>query len=340
MHLSVYTFEAVMDFLINTEWQFIVSTSISIISIGIGIWIAFRRPVQIPISYEAIAIELTDGSENEVKELIEKMQMLDDDRTIKYPCFVTFKIWNSGRESITLSDDSKPLTIAFKRGERILDCQKLVSVPDDIELNYKFLFEKILLRIPLLDPKESITFRVLLTNYVNYFPAIYVRVPGKKRIVRANNIRRSKEMKFVAIAYAVISVYMFISFKLFSHNHNSTAELYIMFPIVLFFLSSILFYLMSWADRRMPPYPNSFMLPSTWLYIYLIIFVLMVPVLIIIGVLAAIVYALFGPETLSSLYLLAIGLFTPIGLWNLLYIAATGWLRKRKKSIMLFKSEY
>ena len=107
-----------MDFLSNTEWQFIISASISIISIGIGIWLAFRRPVQLPITYETISVEPVDGSEDEVKEIVDKMRVPSDDDTIKHLCFVTFKIWNSGRddESITLPDDSKPLTIAFERG--------------------------------------------------------------------------------------------------------------------------------------------------------------------------------------------------------------------------------
>ncbi len=51
-----------MDFLSNTEWQFIISACISIISISVGIWLGYRRLVQIPISYEALAIEPADGS--------------------------------------------------------------------------------------------------------------------------------------------------------------------------------------------------------------------------------------------------------------------------------------
>jgi len=323
-----------MDFLSNPVWQFIINSCIGIISIFIVIWIAFRRPVQIPISYEAITIEPVNGSEDEIKELIENMQVSADDETITYSCFVTFKIWNSGRESITLPEDSKPLTIAFKHGEKILDCKRLETVPNDLELSYRLDAEKILLNFPLLDPNEAIIFRVLLTSYVNYFPQIYVRVPGKKRIERANNVRMSKEARIAALLFLCVAIlgYMAFTFGSSSHKHNIKAEFYFIGLTVLFLLVSLTFFLESWVSRRSAPFPDSIMLPSTLLYIYFKIFLRALPALIIFGALAAIIYALFGLRVLTLVYLMFCCLITSFEIWYMLNATVIYLFQKRKKA--------
>lgn len=326
--LSKLTSEVIVDF------QFIISASISIISIGVGIWVAFRRPIQIPISYEAITVKPIEGSEDERKAILEEMKVPLSDGAIQGSCLVTFKIWNSGRESITLlSDEAKPLTIAFEEGTRILACQKLQTVPSHLEVTIKSDAEKVLLVLPLLDPKESITLRVLVTEYVDYFPEIYVRVPGRKRIVRANNTRSATELKIAALAYfcaAIVLAYMFFFGPLFYGPPPLTSVIYFSTLVALFFLVGIVFFLWSWIQRRMHPYPA--LLPSTLLLIFFKLFLRGLPVLAIIGVVAIILYAVFGKWGLGVLFFIILAFYIPFGLWVFFFDISIKWLRKRNKA--------
>ncbi len=80
--------------------------------------------------------------------------------------------------------------------------------------------EKILLAFPLLDSNDVITIRVLITGRIDYFPDISVRVPGSKRIVRANNIQQSKELFITALYYYLLVRFhmVIITLPFFSRN--------------------------------------------------------------------------------------------------------------------------
>ncbi len=320
-----------MDFLSNPEWQFIISVSIGagigILSIVVAILLARRSP-QISLSYTATEIAFGDESENETKELLKKLGIIIDDKFLKYLCFVTFRIWNSGRESVTLPDDTKPLTIAFNHGTEILSCEKQETVPDDLELTYKTNAEKLLLTFPLLDPQESMAFKVLLTHYVNYSPALYVRVPGKKRIIRANNIGMSKEMRITAILAVFGAVCMYFSNSFF---HNAVPKFFFIGGIVAFLANGTLFFLISFINKRMAPYPNALMLPSKVLHTYWKDFLRSLPIWGLIFVIAASIYFLFGFRALDVIFVIIMFLFVAFIGWLMLYGIINWWLKKRKK---------
>ncbi len=320
-----------MDFLSNTQIQFVISSSISIISIGIGLWIAFRRP-QIPIAYETVEIEPVSEVQK-VKELIETLQIAPDDETIQHLCFVTCKIWNAGRNPLVLSDEAKPIIVAFNQGEKILDCKRVETIPDDLELTYKFDTKKIFFMIPLLKSEETITFRILLANYLLDFPSIGIRIPDNIRFVKANNVRRSKEIRIAAIVYfcTALSICFFLYTGFFSFQHNFMADFYYVSYTVLFLLASVLFFIISWFDRQSVPYPASFMLPSTYISLYGKLFLRTVPILIGIGLVAALIYFFLGVGALIKIFFIAAGILVPLGLWSLFYVLVYTWLRKRKK---------
>ena len=149
-----------MDILSNSTFQFIITSSLTLLLGGISVWLAMRRPVQIPLTYETLFQQRVDPSNEEVRDLLAAIHISPDDSRVQYLNFVTFKLWNSGKESVALTDD-KPLYIAFKRGATILACQEIETAPQDLEYTCRLEDEKILLAFPLLDPKDSTTFRVL-----------------------------------------------------------------------------------------------------------------------------------------------------------------------------------
>lgn len=316
-----------MTFLTNINWEFIITTGISILSIGIAIW-SLREPAQLHISYEAIEIEPVEDV-TKIKELMKASQSSSGNDTVNNLYLLTFKIWNSGRKSIQLPDQSNPLVLLFEEGVKILNWDELQPTPSYVKVTPMIEEEKVMLVLPLLKPKESVSLRLLLNQYVNYFPHIYARIPGKERIVRANNVESSKQLKIVAFLCFVVGIFFFASFSSDLMGNNPMATFYFIGKIGELLAWSILFFLFSIAQRRLAPYP--FILPSTYFSIFLKLFLRIIPVLIIMGILAGAIYALFGLRILALLFVMSYCLFGLLASWYMPYTLATYILRKRKK---------
>lgn len=305
-----------MGILGNSTFQFIITSSLTLILGGISVWLSVRRNVQIPLTYETLFEKRVYPSDEEIKMLLETIHISSDDSRVQYLNFIIFKLWNSGKESVTFTED-KPLSIAFKRGATILACEEIETVPQDLDYTCRLEDEKILLAFPLLDTKETIVLRVLIPGYIYGFPEINVRVPGRKRIVRANNIRWSKEMLMIGLFVLCGAIYLFVSSRLPSSFPGPGV-------LCLFFGTEILCLVISWADRRLPP--NHSMPPSY----FLLSLVRGLPRLIPFGILAVLIYLWFGGQILVDAYLIFICLFTIIALWWMVYKGVTLLLKKMK----------
>jgi hypothetical protein len=306
-----------LDILGNSIFQFIITTSLTLLLGGISVWLAMRRPVQIPLTYEETQVQKrVDPSNEEVTDLLAAIYISPDDRRVQYLNFVTFKLWNSGKESVTLTDE-KPLSIAFKGGATILACQEIETSPQDLEYSWRLEDEKLLLAFPLLDPKDSATFRVLITGGIHDFPDISVRVPGRKRIVRANNIQQSKEMSIIATLVLCLTTYSFVSTWALSPSSVSVETM------IVFYGEGMCFLVASWLIRRSQPgryFPSELL----WGLIKAL------PLLIPLGILAALIEHWLGRQTLFNLLIIIMCLFITFSLWLLPYACITRLLEKKK----------
>src|SRR5438445_99182 len=100
-----------MGILSNATVQFIISTSLTFLLGGMSVWLALRRRVQIALAHETLLPQPIDPSNEEVRDLLAETHISPDDSRVELLHFVTFKLWNSGKESITTLTDDKPLTI-------------------------------------------------------------------------------------------------------------------------------------------------------------------------------------------------------------------------------------
>ena len=317
-----------IDLLSNASWQSAITISLSVISILISVWFS-RRSIQLPITYEPLQCKLVDDSDEEVKEILKRRIARSYDKTtMKYLSFLTFTILNSGSESITLLTNSEPLTIVFRKGMKILDCRKINTTPDQIKFTIKLDAEKLLLNFPLLDPNESITLKILTTDYIDYFPNIYARVPGKKRIVRASNIRHSKEMRIASIIFLLYFIISYFTFDV--HTYNQSSNLFFQILLVWSAGSSILLFLMSWLDRRTSPHPSVPLL-STIASIFFQMFIRGLPFLIILGVLGTVIYIWFGLKILAILFLIFCGVLFSLDIGHEFYLIVKKISQRRKK---------
>lgn len=257
-------------------------------------------------------------SNEEVRDLLAKIHISPDDSRIQYLSFVRFKLWNSGKESVTILSDDQPVILAFPPGATILACEEIAREPQDLEYNLRLEDERILLAFPLLDANDVITIRVLITGRIYDFPDISVRVPGSKRIVRANNIQQSKELFITALLLLCMTTYLFVSMWSLSPSPFSV-EIW-----VLFYGGGILLLITSWLIRKYPP---GFPQPSKGLWEIIQV----MPIAIPICILGVLIYHWLGKQTFAIVIGIVCSLFSIFGLWFIPYTLVTAYLKKKKK---------
>lgn len=259
-----------------------------------------------------------DPSNEEVRDLLAQIHISPDDSRVQYLSFVTFKLWNSGKESVTILSDDKPVILTFPPGATILACEEIARVPQDLEYTLRLEDERILLAFPLLDANDVITIRVLITGRIYDFPDISVRVPGSKRIMRANNIQQSKELFITALLMLCMTTYLLVSTWSLSPAPFSV-EIW-----VIFYGGGILLLIASWLIRYYSP---GFPQPSKMLWE----FIKAMPVVIPIFILGVLIYHWFGKQTFAIVIGIVCSLFIILGLWFIPYTLVTAYLKKKKK---------
>ncbi len=307
-----------MGILSNATVQFIISTSLTFLLGGINVWFVMRRRVQIPLTYETLLQQRVDSSNEEVRDLLAETHISPDDCRVELLNFVTFKLWNSGKESVTTLTDDKPLTVAFRCGATILASEEIEKAPQELDYACRLEDEKILLAFPLFDPKDVITIRLLIAGRIDDFPDISVRVPGSKRIVRANNIRQSKEWFIIGICYLLLTTYLFVSTWSLSPSPYPAETLGMFYGVGILFLG------LSWLVRSSPP---DFLLPSKFLWE----FIQAMPVVIPIFILGALIDHWFGRQILGSVIAIVSSIGIIFILWFIPYVRVTTHLKKKKK---------
>jgi hypothetical protein len=325
-----------MEVIKDPTVDFIVATFLSLVTIFLGlgailvpIWLAFRQPVQLFLSYgETVVPEKVVGTQRVIETIKAGMEV-----SSAYPVSAgeyyihTAKIANLGKESIVLPEDT-PLTIKFKKGTKVLGIGNFVRSDDSIKVTAKIDAEKALLILPQLDPKESITFRMLLDHNVNYIPDVNARIiiHGKKRIVKANNVRYAREVKI--LGFLCLGLALVLCAALFSPFHysvvNQEQEV-----IIGLFACGICMICISWIARNTPP---SQLLVEFSFSSMLKNFIKVMPFFILLGLLAAGIILLFRFKGIQFLFGSYVFILFPLSLWFMFYTIVISFFKKRKKA--------
>lgn len=315
-----------MGLLSNTVFEFVISISVSIILGTIGIWLAWRRPVQIPLLYETLSFDRVNPSNNEAKRILAKRHKALNDPKMQLLTFVTFKLSNMGKEAISLNDVTKPLTLAFKNDATILLCEKVETVPADLEYKSRIEGAKILLTLPLLEQKESLTLRLLITGYIDYFPGITIRVGLRKRIVRANNVRFSKEVLVVGIvSFCMATFTAFAS----ASPPQSPFQNVVWAVIWGYYTIALACFFESWEARTSLPTPQR-MLPSAYVSFFFKGLISSLPILIPFAILSVVVIHWLGIRAFGLMLMIILFNSGPLLWWYLFYKLVVTLLRKKK----------
>jgi hypothetical protein len=279
--------------------------------------------------YETLSFEYVNPSNKEVKRILAKHRKAPDDPKMHILTFVTFRLSNMGKEAISINDITKPLTITFKSEATILSCEKVETVSQDLEYKSRIEGEKILLTFPLLEQKESLTLRLLITGYIDYFPGITIRVGLRKRIVRANNVRFSKEMLVVGIVSFCLAAFMaFASGSPPQSPFQNVQNIY-WDTVYGYSVMGLACFLESWEARKLLPTPKR-ILPSAYLSLFFKELISLLPILIPFAILSVVVIHWLGIRAYGLTLIIIIFNLGPLLWWYLLYKLVSTWLQKCK----------
>jgi hypothetical protein len=314
-----------MNILSNSTTQSLITDLLALAALLLGILnmvLKPRRFVEIPLQYETLSLELLDAADEEGKALLATLQIIPDEKFGRFFTLITCKIRNSGNVFIQLPDDIKLVFVAFRK-RTILACRETDKSSPELEYTYRLAEDRVLLTFPLLRPKESVTLQIVMLGSVFELPDVDVRVPQKRDIVVANNIRRSKESCVLGIFLLIAGIYLFIS-------SWSIPSLLGKGVILLSLFGGIVFLLLAWFDRKSPPIQH--ILPSQYFLVLGVVILIASPVLLVLGLIALFIYARFGSDALRNAFLLFMCLCTTWALWWMANEWVSKFLQWRKKT--------
>lgn len=154
------------DFLSSGIWQS-VSVFVAIISIFVAIYISRKRPNRKEIICELISDVMVLSAADEVKK---RVKFFLDNKPVSDLCLVILRVWNSGNASILPTDFRRPLKVDFG-GADVIEAEVLETtsryVREEAKTSLKINLKDVTLEPLLLNSKESINLKVLLTGHTS-----------------------------------------------------------------------------------------------------------------------------------------------------------------------------
>jgi hypothetical protein len=219
MILTILLSASPPDFLQNPVFQFTANAIIAIAAIVVtsivSIWIYKRQQRRKELSYDVISeapvISIRESVANRVK-------VEFDGQPVKEVTLVVLKVMNTGNTAIKKDDYEEPLAFVFK-GRGVVSSEVVETEPDDLIDDTA---RKIFLQVPassqeflefpkfLLNPKQSITFSVLLDGSKGEITKRGRIVDGEIKQVQKSGVGRGTAV-FNLIAGLAVVVILIIS---------------------------------------------------------------------------------------------------------------------------------
>jgi len=224
-------------------WQFIGAIlALAAIFISIGLYLRQRR--RKAMSYEIVSQTPLLSMEEEVKG---KLKILFEDEPVQKVHLIVAKVINSGNLSILPTDYQRPVSFGFDNEARVLTAEVIETNPDSLEASIGIEGKKVVFEPTLLNEKDSITLKMLVSQFDGQ-----VTVDG--RIVGVKDIRKFTEWPVHFILATVIGFGLFsislIGFVLYLARLIPT-EIAQAFLLPCFVLGSLLNVIGALGDREM-----------------------------------------------------------------------------------------
>jgi len=183
-------------------WQFIIISFLTVISIGIPLYLYIKQKNEKQISYEILSISSLFSTK---PEYAGRLQVLFDGRNVTNVKLILLKIINSGSVPIPSSDYEMPLKISFDNTGEILTAEVTETNPTTINQSIVLSSDEVKINPALLNAGDYIILKIVSTHDI---PKI--NVGG--RIIGVKNIQRMQEPIYPGVLIMIGSIAAIIGF--------------------------------------------------------------------------------------------------------------------------------
>jgi hypothetical protein len=150
-----------VDLLNSGTWP-ILSVIVAIIALVATITIYLLNKKKKAIGYEIVQNLQLISIKGDVRERVE---LFFDKKKISDVSLVLFRIFNLGDIPIVQTDVLKPITVHFGEGAKILEATIESISPSNLDVHFSIKENSLEISTPLLNSKESMTFKMLISQY-------------------------------------------------------------------------------------------------------------------------------------------------------------------------------
>lgn len=171
------------DILRDPMWQFI-GAILAAAAIFISIALYLRQRRRKDLSYEIVSRTPLLSVSTRAQEIKKQLQILFNGKPVQQVHLIVIKIINSGNMPILSTDYERPVSLNLGEEAQILTAEVVETDPDSLRTSARIEGKSVVLTPSLLNEKDSITLKMLVSRFVNQ-----ITVDG--RIVGVKNIRKS-----------------------------------------------------------------------------------------------------------------------------------------------------
>jgi hypothetical protein len=208
--------QLIMEWYRDPIWQF-VGALIGILAIMLSLYIFKRQGRLKKLSFEIITNSALVNVKDDVKS---KMQILFDNKPVNDLRLLIIRIINSGNEPIVKSDYETPINVEFSDKSEVLETDVIKVLPESMKVQIGNKGKAISIEPLLLNPGDSITIKILLTNLHGNLN-VFCRIAGVKEITRLGSDNSSISTFRTDLFFVYIFFDFWVSFWHGIHSYNT-----------------------------------------------------------------------------------------------------------------------
>ncbi len=212
-----------LEFLRDPLWQFIVTVSLAVLAIlatvVVTVVVYLRQRQRKALEYQIVAVSPLVSVADEVKG---KLQILFEGSPIQNAHLIVVKFVNTGNTPITESDFVAPLSLVFREDHlqtsdiggkqsnifiigraKVLSAEVIETKPPNSQVSITAKDAAVIVRPSLLNPQDSITIKVLVTELEDMI-SVDARIVGVKQLTRYD-AQQPKPLSFHIIFVSFIA---------------------------------------------------------------------------------------------------------------------------------------
>lgn len=212
-----------------------------IAAITVPLIIYFLQKSKKRLTYEVISDTQLVGIKSEVQN---KIKIYYEDKLVENVHLISIKIINNGNQPISISDFAELINIRLGNNTNILTCEVLEQNPKDLDVCVVKIQDSIEIQPLLLNPNDSFTLNILLSNYKRDLE-VSARIEGVNKIeyyVEPQPIA-NLIMLIIFILLIILNIFYVIfksNFESFFGIDSEKLALILISPILIFSIYGIL----------------------------------------------------------------------------------------------------